>query len=217
MTTEAPDLLQLSADQFLDTVAELAKDKTAEGFFEEAVEAGEAALKHMDTGRFFVGELLIHIKKRYGANQIGAYAKRLRRAKSTLYEWRAMARFYQRSARAEFLNAEHKVISYDHMREAMRRADSPDEAIEFLREAVSLAMTVEEGQVELTVRKGKPRPALKVVDMQATLVRKEGKKAAIEFEDYPGLDFETGKTYRAVFYELKPYEKDQGDSHEQNH
>mgnify|MGYP007100069299 CR=1 FL=1 len=193
------DLLELSAEEFLEHIEVLAE--TGGEFFEESVVAGEAALKNMDTGKWFIGDLLTSVKKRYGHKQVKEYANRLRRGASTLYEWRQMAVFYPRSARAEFL--EEPTLSYDHMRKAMRNLGTLDAARPFLQMCAENNWTTGQADVELTVLKGKPRPALKVWDGKGTVTRAEGKKATLDFEDYPNLKH---TTYRVVIYELKPHE-----------
>lgn len=197
--THELDLLQMSQDEFLAII----EDMSTRGgeFLEECIAAGEVALQKAEGAQWFIGDMLGPIRTRYGKNTIKKVAHRLRRAVSTVYEWRQMSRFYPKSARAEFL-AE-KTLSYEHMRDAMRRLGNLDDASNFLRETAANARTVEEAQVELTALKGKPKPPVKVVDMQGTVKRVEGKTAVIEFEDYPDFKYQV---YRFKTYELAPHE-----------
>lgn len=185
-------------------------DAAGEDIYDIAVNAGLKVAGEMDTGKWLVGDLACLVDKRYGKDMIGQFAIAINLEKARVKDYRRVCGFWQKDARAAFL--EIPVISYSHMRQAMRLGNLP-EASAFLEEVADNAWTVEQAGIELTKRLGKPEPAAKLMDVTTLSCTVSPTLEDITFKILPmiGLDaaralkahLAAGKPVRLVLYEGK--------------
>lgn len=169
-------------------------------------EAGRLARANMDDGCWVIGDLALLVKKEYGENRIGEYAKEILQPVAQVKEYRTMARFWKKSARTDFLTLEG--ISYSHLKLA-KRLKKFEAAADFVRECSDHLWTVEKAAIELDKRLGKPEPPVKLLDAIATVRQVETHDpngAVIVLQCAPGVDgfaLEAidGKTVRLVVWQ----------------
>lgn len=92
--------------------------------------AGEALAQANDRNRWKLGDLAQRVTARYGDDEFGKFASRIKVFYKTLYDYRQVSTFYaELSARAEFPN-----LSWSHYRTCMRLRDL-DAAMSMLGDA----------------------------------------------------------------------------------
>ena len=128
---------------------------------EEYYERGKLAASAIDQGRWIIGDDAVDIGTSYGGKEVEAYATQIGVAKTRVMEYRTVCRFYERSARTEYLRNSHDLVSYSHMRDAMRLGDVGT-AYRFLDTVIQSAMTVEKARLALIETLGKPVPPVRV-------------------------------------------------------
>jgi hypothetical protein len=90
--------------------------------FEEICDRGRIAINDMDRGRWQIGDDALLVAKKYGEDAIGQYAREIKASKKRVVEHRTVCAFYEKSARADFLESAPNVV-YTHFRTAMRMKD----------------------------------------------------------------------------------------------
>jgi hypothetical protein len=128
--------------------------------WEELTSAGQEAAKHMDTGRWLLGDLAQAVKATYGEDKLGQYASLVSVKAQTLRGYERVSSFY---ARGELSRPEYENLSWSHYRAAMRLKDT-DAALDFLKQCADETLTVESAEVELIKRLGKPVPPRKLFE-----------------------------------------------------
>lgn len=141
-------------------ILEMIEKKAAakQPFFEEAVTVCLDAAEKMDEARWMIGDmaLLITSEKHYGADAVGQFAKRINVAVDSVQDYRMMAAYYEKSARADILG-QMAVLSYSHFKVARRLKDlgGLPASIAFLTECADNSWTIEAARLEMDKRLGK--------------------------------------------------------------
>jgi hypothetical protein len=86
--------------------------------FEELCAEGVMAREEGDNSRWSLGDIAMKVAKSYGFDAVGEWAKEVKIARKTAYEYRRMAAYYEKSARADFPN-----LAYSHFRAAKSLGD----------------------------------------------------------------------------------------------
>lgn len=121
--------------------------KAGEDIYQLAVGMGQQAAENMDAGRWTIGDVAATVNKNYGTDMIGSFAKDIGVPVDRVREYRTVAGFWKKSARAEFSDLP---LTYSHFRAAMGMGDI-DDAKAMLHAAADGAWSVE--KLRLAVRK----------------------------------------------------------------
>jgi hypothetical protein len=172
-----------------------------------AVAAGMEARENMDSGRWIIGDIAATLRKSYGKNIFGQYAKSINVQPKTVRDYSRTARFWQKDAREELLDL-YPTLTYSHFRTAMRFKDI-GKATAFLVECADGAWTIERADVEASERLGKPTPQQKELDAEGTLKHADSETGVIVFQAAPGADLIKLQNYiehemRMALYTLEP-------------
>jgi len=170
-----------------------------EDTWEAAVSAGIQAQENMDTGRWTIGDLALLVVTKYGDNSVQDFAKSIKVEASRVKEYRTVARFWEKSARAD-IRESFANISYSHMREAMRLKDV-DAAMKFIEECSLNDYTVEMARIKLNERLGKPMPPRKVAELICNVQQVQDDTLTLSIRVATGDLLEEGRDYNFVIYE----------------
>lgn len=139
-----------------------------EDVYEAAVQFGMKAREDDDRSKWLIGDLAQFVRKAYGKNRIGEFAKAINAPVDRVKEYRTVSAFWTKAARADFL--EYEALSYSHFRLAKRLKEFED-ACDFLQDVAANAWTVEQARIELNELLGKPTPPMRLLDAEATVER----------------------------------------------
>lgn len=131
--------------------------------YEEICELGRQAAANIDSGRFLIGDLALQVKKEYGRDTVGKFAKEIGIPKARAQEYRRVCEFWDKSQRTQLFETYQGMVNYTHLRDAMRLKNNLD-AYLFIEECGNNGYTVEQAAVELKKRLGKPVPPPKLMD-----------------------------------------------------
>lgn len=201
----------LQPQQVLEMVYRKADAK--QPFYDEAVAVCLDASEKMDEARWLIGDmaLLVCQEKHYGDDKIGDFAKRINISVDRAKEYRLMAEYYEKSARADSL-AHLANLSYSHYRIAkqLKNHGGLDASIKFLELCADNSWTIEAAIVELNrllgrepkVKEGadaeaKPEPEA-VIECYITAI--EGTTVTLNATNV--RDLKTGRLYRIEVYAL---------------
>lgn len=123
--------------------------------WDELCERGRLARENMDQGRWDIGDDALLVEKDYGENSIAAYAREILVAVKRVEEYRTVCGFYEKSARAEFLESTPN-ITYTHYRTGMRMKDI-SRAYWFLAKAALRNWTTDHADAVMTRYLGRKR------------------------------------------------------------
>lgn len=187
--------------------------------WEMVISAGIDASDKGDEARWMIGDLALLVKKSYGDDAIGKFAKDIHAPVKRVEEYRTVCAFWdrQKSARADFL-AELKNVYYSHYREALRLGDY-DKAVQFIEDCALNDWTYEAARLEVNKRLGKPEPSAKILDTVARVEDIDGLSITIGLSQehvmklFPG--WRAGRFYRWVVTEVKPDKQAVDNRHEQ--
>lgn len=129
--------------------------------YELICEAGRIAAQNIDEGRYLIGDLASQIKKQYGRDTVGRFAKDIGIPKARAQEYRQVCEFWPKSQREKIFEDYGGQVKYTHLKQAMRLKDM---ALDFIRECGENSYTCEQASAELTKRLGKPAPPEKLLD-----------------------------------------------------
>lgn len=115
-------------------------------------EVGRLAAQQIDEGRWIVGDTALLVETHYGEDWIAEYARECNLAKKRVQEYRTVCSFYEKSARADFLQ-DNPNITYSHLRAAMRMND-PEIAYMMLDVAAHNNWTVDQFGMEISKNLG---------------------------------------------------------------
>jgi hypothetical protein len=116
----------------------------------------------LDGRKWSLGDLARLLGKRYGKDIIGTFAAEINMEKARLAEYRRTCAFWLKDDR-EALLMECRLLTYTHLRDAMRLKDLND-ARAFLLRANDNEWNVEQARIELDKLLGKPVPPLTLLD-----------------------------------------------------
>lgn len=175
--------------------------------WEMVISAGITSSDDEDKARWQIGDLALLVKKEYGEDAIGKFAKEIKCPVKTVKNRRQICAFWDRrnSPRRDFL-AELPNVYFSHYREAVRLGDL-EQAIEFIEECHLNDWTVEAAALEINKRLGKPVPPAKLVDSELPIYRLD--KCRVTFELAPDAAarlFDTvdnKRVVRLMIYEVK--------------
>lgn len=131
--------------------------------YEEICELGRQAAQSIDSGRYTVGDLALLVQKHYKRDTIGRFAKDIGLPKARVSEYRRVCGFWSESERKQLFDTYNGMVNYTHLRDAMRLKDKAA-ALDFIHECGGNGYTVEQAQVKLTERLGKPVAPPKLLD-----------------------------------------------------
>jgi hypothetical protein len=124
--------------------------------WEELCERGRLAQQDMDKGRWTIGDDALTVRKRYGFDKLGDYAREINMPTERVQEYRTTCAYYQKSVRTDFL-ADNPTLTYSHLRAAMRFKDI-EESLSFLEKAAMACWTVETARIEVAQALGQTKP-----------------------------------------------------------
>lgn len=147
--------------------------------YELICEAGRIAAQNIDEGRYLIGDLAAQIKKQYGRDTVGRFAKDIGIPKARAQEYRQVCEFWPKSQREQIFEDYAGQVKYTHLKQAMRLKDA---ALDFIRECGENSYTCEQASVELTKRLGKPAPPEKLLDGLGYIRDIRGQRVLIEYD-----------------------------------
>jgi|OM-RGC.v1.016879935 hypothetical protein len=190
---------------------------TDDGRYEAAVSAALQLTNDLDAHRWDIGDLAAAVRMAYGQDRMGQFANDIGLPKPTVSEYKLMAQFYPKSARAEFPAN----MTYSHAREARKlvRKLHKDEdyetrldaALVFLEAWGDDGLTVGQAQVEVTRLTGKRVTPGKLLDVECEVylpVPPTDEMLGLYAADVDWSALEGGKRYRVVVY---PVDDESGD------
>jgi hypothetical protein len=147
-----------------------------------------------------LGDVASRIDKQYGKNRIGEFAKVTGNKVSSLKQYRAVSRFYQKEHRSLFEN-----LSWSHYRAAKSLKDIED-ALDMLEQASSNSWSCEMTGVEIAKKVGKKVAPKKLLDAECSAKVIDPRTGDVTFH-VSGIDANTfislqKKTVRLKVYEL---------------
>lgn len=157
--------------------------------WESLTSAGIEAAKHMDTGRWLLGDIASDVTAAYGEDKLGEYAKLINVRSQTLRGYERVARFFPRG---EFSRPEYENLSWSHYRAAMRLKDG---ALDFLQHCAAETLTVEAADVEIIKRL--PLPPRKLFEGTVPVVGYNGFGVTLAIPGWEGVH----KQVRIMVYE----------------
>lgn len=123
--------------------------------WEELCERGRIARREYDKWRWVIGDLALEVVKEYGQDRLGEFAGEIGLAKQTVYRYRDLCEFYEKSPRGELFELyDEDVLTYTHYREAAR-LDDLSSAIDILETAADEAWTTDKMAYEVSKLLGK--------------------------------------------------------------
>ncbi len=149
--------------------------------YELICEAGRIAAQNIDQGRYLIGDLAAQVKKEYGRDTVGRFAKDIGIPKARAQEYRQVCEFWSNSQRIHIFERFQGMVSYSHLRKAMRLKNNL-EAFLFIEECGNNGWTCEEAGVRLTERLGKPTPPPKLLDGLGFIRDIRGQRVLIEVD-----------------------------------
>jgi hypothetical protein len=168
-------------------------ESTAGDTFDLVVNAGIAARESLDQGRYVIGDLACHVKKKYGEDQLGIFAADIHCKAASVREYRRVCAFWLRPVRAELFDAM-PGLSYSMLRDARRLGDTA-RALDFLRKCNDEGWKCERASIEIDKLLGKETPEMfKVLDT----VLSGAAFSALRL----GVDVNPQRKIRLVGYEL---------------
>jgi hypothetical protein len=187
--------LEMSHVRLFDAAALLDElDNTPGDTYDLAVNAGIAARESLDQGRYVVGDIAVHLGKRYGDDVVGRFAEAINCRTASVREYRRVCRYWSRPARAELFD-EMPGLSYSMIRTSTRFKD-PAQALDFLRLCVDSDWKCERAHEEANKLLGKETQEMfKVLDMTLS-------GAALEALRLNVSDINPAGKYRLVGYQF---------------
>lgn len=155
----AIERLALAETQHVDQEGQITKPGKSD--WDLLCETGRLAGQQLDEGRWILGDVALTVQKAYGHDRIAEFAKEAKVPVDRVREYRTVCKFYEISARADFLRA-YPTLTYSHLRDAMRLGEA-DSAYAFLKEMAGISASVEEARIRLQELLGKPTPEPKLV------------------------------------------------------
>lgn len=149
--------------------------------YELICEAGRIAAQNIDQGRYLIGDLAAQVKKQYGRDTVGRFAKDIGIPKARAQEYRQVCEFWDKTQRRQIFEDYAGQVNYSHLRQAMRLKEL-DTAMDFIRECGENAYTVEQAHVKLTERLGAPAPPPKLLDGLGYVRDIRGQRVLIEVD-----------------------------------
>lgn len=150
-----------------------------EDVYEAAVQFGMKAREDDDRSKWLIGDLAQFVRKAYGQNRIGEFAKAINAPVDRVKEYRTVSAFWTKAARADFLDYE--ALSYSHFRLAKRLKEFED-ACDFLQDVAANAWTVEQARIELNELMGKPTPPMRLLDAEAWVYATDADSGRLVFD-----------------------------------
>lgn len=172
-----------------------------------AVSVGMKMREDDDKTRWVTGDIAAALEKSYGENITGQFAKAIKRAAKTVYEYSSMARFYPMSARQKIFE-DYETATYSIMR-AAKRFGTLEQAIAFIEECADGEFTVERANLEANKRLGKPVPPPRLLDAEVGLRHVDLETGVVAFQVAPGADLthlqqHINKALRVQIHALEP-------------
>lgn len=175
--------------------------------WEEAVTRGNEALTRMDKQKWRLGDIALKVVEFYGERAprgtqlIEHFAKAINADPNRVREYATVAKFWDEDNRREM--AQLRLITYTHMRDAMRLGDV-ETAKRFLYEVADNEWTVGKAREVLAERVGGKTPRKKVGKFQATLIQKVGTMHLFQLHQDPDeapVQLSIGETYEISVYQ----------------
>lgn len=143
---------------------------------EELYERGRIAAGNLDQGRWEIGDIACTIETHYAGHDIADFARQINVPSKRVMEYRTVAKYYDFLHRQNFLD-ENPMITYSHMRAAMR-FDGVARSLAFLESEVSSnGLTVEATQKLIKKRLGKPANSSLLLSVIVTSIRSYNRRA----------------------------------------
>jgi len=206
VTKEEPRQQKQTLDEMLAHLEALAE--TAQDIMQEAITVGQEMNGDMDERRFGLGDIAKLLVKRHGEDTLGEWAKAISVPKKTAQEYRTVATFYEKPARAG-IRENLPNISYSHMRLAIKAGDL-NEALSFLEECADGLWTVEQAGIEMSKRLTGIEPPKKLLDLTTVSYGIDTANRVISIQLAPHHDMaelkaqrDARKPIRVVLYEGK--------------
>jgi hypothetical protein len=168
--------------------------------WESIVTLANSSENDMASRRWLIGDLALLVRTEYGKNRIADFATKANLARSTVSQYKNVSAFYPSDVRYLY-----EGVSYAHFRCAMRLKEL---AFQFLDECSSLSYTVEQAQIEVTKRLGKPAPPLMLLDAEGCIGHVNPWNSDMVIQLAEGVDVFAieklqGKNVRIKIYELE--------------
>lgn len=123
--------------------------------YETLCEIGRAHSENLDNARWQIGDVGNLVMELYSDRSIENFARDINQRKSTVYQYSKVSKFYAVDLR-ERLKAEMPNLSYSHLREGLRIADTcTPEVIAWLEECSANGYTADEASHKLTEKLGR--------------------------------------------------------------
>lgn len=128
---------------------------TVDTTYETLCEIGRAHSENLDNARWQIGDVGNLVMELYSDRSIEEFAKDINQRKSTVYQYSKVSKFYGVDLR-ERLKEEMPNLSYSHLREGLRIADTctPD-VIAWLEQVSDHSWTADQASHELTKQLGR--------------------------------------------------------------
>lgn len=166
------------------------------GDLESLGNAGEALAQANDRNRWKLGDLAERVTTRYGDDEFGKFASRIKVFYKTLYDYRQVSRFYPEfSARMEYPN-----LSWSHYRMCTRLKDY-DAAMAMLNEASARDWSAAQLTDALNQAMGRP-PVNRPLVVETV--------EALDYEDGNGVQVVSEAIERGRRYLVKVYAVQEG-------
>jgi hypothetical protein len=174
--------------------------ESGEDIWEAAKSLASSSEVEMTERRWLLGDVASRIEKQYGKNRIGDFAKDTGNTVSSLKQYRAMAKFYEKSTRYLFEN-----LTWSHYRHAKRLKDL-ETSLDLLEQASVNSWSCEMTGVEIAKKVGKKVPPKKLLDAECSAKVIDPRTGDVTFH-VTGIDADTfinlqKKTVRLKVYEL---------------
>lgn len=180
--------------------------------WESCVSAGMEAKEMLEEGRWTIGDLACLVEKRYGKNNIGEFAKAINYEVARVRDYRRTAKFWKKVGGPAFYK-NFPTLNYSHFQAAVGLKDGVT-AKAFLQECADNEWTVEKARLVLAIRKGKPVPPPKLLDVEVCIIRIHKSRLEMDVVD-TNLEanealiraWAQGKPVRIVIQALEPEEE----------
>lgn len=130
--------------------------------------AGSSVAMAGDDAKLFIGDLACLVERQQGQDAIGRFAKTWGWPVDRVKEYRTVCRFYPRSVRDLFFENSLPIRArYSKLRIAKRFKDM-ELALDFIANGAALESNCEEFGLAVNLKLGKPTPAKKLEDFEAS-------------------------------------------------
>lgn len=177
-----------------------------EDAWETAVSMGIEAMSRLDKSKWMLGDIVVAVVECYGGRAprnselIDDFARTINAEPKRVREYATVAKFWDANNRHEM--ARLQVITYTHMRDAMRLGDV-ESAKKFLYECADNGWTVLEARMKLAEQLGAKAPRKKVGTFEATLMQKAGTMHLFQLHQDPdetAVQLEVGSQFIISIY-----------------